>query len=35
MWGRAVERTIVAGHPRLVYSRRPRSVSELLLDARR
>ena len=35
MWGRAVERTIVAGHPCLVYSRRPRSVSGLLLDARR
>ena len=35
MWGRAVERAIVAGHPCLVYSRRPRSVSDLLLDARR
>ena len=31
MWGRAVERATVAGHPCLVYSRRPRSVSDLLL----
>jgi steroid-24-oyl-CoA synthetase len=35
MWGRAVERATVAGHPCLVYSSRPRSVSDLLLDARR
>jgi long-chain acyl-CoA synthetase len=35
LWGREVERATVAGHPCLVYSRRPRSVPELLLDARR
>jgi long-chain acyl-CoA synthetase len=35
MWGRDVERADVDGHPCLVYSRRPHSVSGLLLDARR
>jgi long-chain acyl-CoA synthetase len=35
VWGRDVERADVAGHPCLVYSRRPHSVSGLLLDARR
>lgn len=35
MWGREVERANVAGHCCLVYSRRPRSVADLLLDARR
>jgi long-chain acyl-CoA synthetase len=35
IWGREVERAEVAGHPCLVYSRRPRSVAGLLLDGRR
>jgi long-chain acyl-CoA synthetase len=34
-WGRAVETVTVAGHPCRVYTHRPRSVSELLRDARR
>ena len=34
-WGREVERADVAGHSCLVYSRRPRSVADLLVDARR
>jgi long-chain acyl-CoA synthetase len=35
LWGREVSRAAVQGHPCLVYTRRPRSVAELLLDARR
>lgn len=34
-WGREVTQGTVAGHPSLVYARRPRSVAELLVDARR
>jgi long-chain acyl-CoA synthetase len=35
MWGREVAGATVAGHPCLLYTRRPRSVADLLLDARR
>jgi long-chain acyl-CoA synthetase len=35
MWGREVKRADVAGHSCLVYARRPRSVADLLVDARR
>ncbi len=34
-WGREVERSSVHGHPCLVYTQRPRSVAELLLERRR
>lgn len=34
-WGREVERSRVRGHSCLVYARRPRSVSELLVESRR
>jgi len=34
-WGRDVERVEIGGHPGLAYARRPRSLSELLIDARR
>jgi long-chain acyl-CoA synthetase len=34
-WGREVERSTVDGHPCLVYTQRPRSVAELLLERRR
>ena len=34
-WGRKVEPAVVCGHPNLVYSQRPRSLPELLVDARR
>ncbi|WP_256354293.1 class I adenylate-forming enzyme family protein [Variovorax sp. dw_308] len=34
-WGRSVEAGVVAGHPCRVYAQRPRSLSELLHDARR
>lgn len=34
-WGREVERSTVGGHPCLVYTRRPRSLAELLLERRR
>ena len=34
-WGREVERSVVHGHPCLVYADRPRSVGELLVAGRR
>ena len=34
-WGRAVERSTVAGYPCLVHAVRPRAMAELLVDARR
>ena len=34
-WGRRVERSTVAGYSCLVYAERPRSMAELLIDARR
>ena len=34
-WSREVVRTEGSGHPSLAYAERPRSVPELLVDARR
>ena len=34
-WGRDIETGVVAGYPCRLYSRRPRAVFELLVDARR
>ena len=34
-WGRDVERATIAGHSALVYTNRPRSLGELVIDSRR